>query len=104
MASELIGVVAGHFTAREAGVRGFLAIVVENLDVIEQVATCFLATAVDATSYPLLLRAAEGRLCHGVIPAIATPAHADLQTMLATESTPIVTTVLHALVRVDHYA
>lgn len=72
--------------------------VVEDLDVIEHVTACFLTPSVDAARTRSFFRLLKNDSAHRVVPAVAASTHADLQAVFAAEATPVVATVLHALV------
>src|SRR5215469_16089283 len=77
--------------------------VVEDLNVIKYVGPCLVAGGVDAIADTLLLEAAEEALRHRVVPAVAAPAHAGRELVVATEPHPVIAAVLGALVGVhDH--
>ena len=53
--------------------------IVKRLDVIEGICLGEITGFVDAPLDPFFLQAAEERLCHRIIPAIAATAHAGFQ-------------------------
>ncbi len=52
--------------------------VVEGFNVVEDVGAGHISGLVDSFTNPLLFQATKKRFCHGIIPAIATSAHAGL--------------------------
>ena len=75
--------------------------IVEPLDVLGDVRGRYLPTGVDALLDPLLLQAAEEGLSDRVVPAVGTSAHAWLKVVVFAETSPCITSVLRALIRVD---
>lgn len=55
--------------------------IVSDLDVVKVIRPCQIARLVDAFLDALFLQAAEEAFGHGIVPAIATSAHAGLQLM-----------------------
>ena len=62
--------------------------IVEHLDVIVDLGIGNITSLVDSLLDPLLLQAAKKGFGYGVIPAIATSAHAGLQVMRMAETPP----------------
>lgn len=77
--------------------------IVEDFDVIEDVGTGQVAGFVDALANAFLFQAAEEGLSHGIVPAVAAPTHARLQTVRLAEALPIIAAVLTALVGVHQH-
>lgn len=59
---------------------------------------------VDALLDVFFLQAAEEEFCDSIVPAVSSAAHAELEINAATKATPIVTTLLAALVRMNDCA
>ena len=72
--------------------------IVEHLDIVEHITVRLVTRSIDFSTNTLFLQAAEEGLGNGVVPAVATPAHAHLQAVLATEALPVIAVVLDALV------
>jgi hypothetical protein len=68
--------------------------IIERVDVIRYLGLDDLTGRVDALLDPLLVQAAKKGFGHGVIPVIATSAHAGLQVMCLAEAPPRITTEL----------
>jgi hypothetical protein len=75
--------------------------IVEGLDVIEDVSAGEVAGFVDPLAHALFLWAAEEGFGDRIVPAAAASTHAGLEVVRATETYPIVATVLGALVGVN---
>jgi len=75
--------------------------IVERLDVRGDIFGRRVAIMVDVLLDPFLLQAAEEGLCHRVIPAVASPAHAGFKTIGLAEAPPCIASVLGALGRTD---
>jgi len=65
--------------------------IIEHVDVIRYLGLGNFASRVDVLLDPLLLQAAKKGFRHGVIPAIATSAHAGRQVMCVAEAPPRIT-------------
>src|SRR5882672_5630863 len=78
--------------------------IVERFDVLRDVSLCDLSVPVDSLLDALLLQAAEERFRNGIVPAVASTAHARLQVIGSTEAPPVITAVLTTLVRVNDRA
>src|SRR5262245_45516428 len=75
--------------------------IVERINVIRDVSDRQLSVLVDLFLDPLLLQTAKERLGDGIVPAIPFAAHARLEAIRTTESSPRITAVLRALIRVN---
>lgn len=78
--------------------------VVERFDVVEDIGARQIPSLVDALLDAFLLQAAEEGLGNGIVPAVASPAHARLKVVGCAESPEVVASILAALVAVDHRA
>ena len=78
--------------------------VVERFDVVEDIGARQIPSLVDALLDAFLLQAAEEGLGNGIVPAVASPAHARLEVVGCAESPEVVASILAALVAVDHHA
>jgi len=67
--------------------------IVEHLDIVQDVGPRQVAGFVDALADTLLLQAAEEGFGNGIAPAIATPAHAEHESMRLAEPLPLIATV-----------
>lgn len=74
--------------------------VVEHFDVVEDVGAGVVAGRVDLSTDSLALEQLEEALGHGVVVAVAAPAHAADQVVVAQEGLPLMASELTALVRV----
>ena len=72
--------------------------IVERIDVFSYLGAGDRAILVDLLLDVLLLEAAEKRLSDGVIPAIASTAHAGDQPIGSTEALPVIAPVLRPLI------
>jgi len=77
--------------------------VVEHLDVIEHVLSGLVTRFVSAPPDALTLEEVEEALGHGVIVAVAPPAHGMLKIVGSGEGSPVHASELRALVRVDQH-
>jgi hypothetical protein len=85
------GLLEGHGTdAAKVAVAPFP--IVKDLDVIEQIAPCLSTRSIDVPSNTFLLETAEERLRDGIVPAVASPAHARDELVRAAETLPVVVT------------
>src|SRR5512145_2145261 len=75
--------------------------VVEHLYVVEDVGPGLDTRRVDLATDPLTFEQLEEALGHGVVMAVAAPAHAGGQVVIAQEVLPVVASELTALVRVN---
>ena len=71
---------------------------IEHVDVIRYLGLGDLTSRVDTRLDPLLLQAAKKGFGYGVIPAIATSAHAGLQVMRLAETPPRIAAKLRPLI------
>lgn len=62
--------------------------IIEQFDVLVDLGSGDLPSRVDALLDPLFFQTAKERFGHGVIPAVATPAHARLKMMRLAEAPP----------------
>ena len=76
--------------------------VVEHLDVVKDISTGILPGWVDLAANPLTFEQLEEALGHGVVVAVATPAHAADQVMVAQKGLPLVAGELAALIEMNH--
>lgn len=74
--------------------------VIEHLDVVEDVGACVAARGVDLPAHTLALEKLEEALRDGVVVAVASPAHAADQVVLAQEGLPLMAGELTALIGV----
>ena len=72
--------------------------IVEPIDVVRDIQSCYVPGGVNALPYSFLLEAAEERLDDGIVPAVSLAAHARLQVVGLAEPPPGVTAVLGALI------
>ena len=70
--------------------------VVEHLDVIEDIAACFLPRCIGFAPYPFPLEQLKKAFCHSVVMAVSTPTHTANQVMGLEEILPVVTAELTA--------
>ena len=77
--------------------------VVEHLDVVEDVGTSVIPRGVDLSPDALAFEQLEKALGHGVVVAVAAPAHAADQVVVAQEGLPLVPRELAALVGVHRH-
>ena len=75
--------------------------VVKHLDVVEDVGLGLLPCGIDLPAHPLAFEQLEEALRHGVVVAVATPAHAAQQVVLAQKALPGVAGELTPLIRVN---
>ena len=68
--------------------------VVEHLDVVEDIGSRVIAGRIDLAADAFALEQLEEALGHSVVVAVATPAHAADQVMVAQESLPLVASEL----------
>ena len=74
--------------------------VVEAFGVFGYVQNSSLSVSIDALLNTFLFQAAEERLCHCVVPAVSSPAHAWFEMVTLAEAPPSVAPVLSSLIRV----
>jgi hypothetical protein len=74
--------------------------VVEHLDVVEDVSASVVARGIDLAADALALEQLEEALGHGVVVAVAAPAHAADQVVVPQELLPFVPSELSALIGV----
>ena len=72
--------------------------VVEHLDVVKDISTGILPGWVDLAANPLTFEQLEEALGHGVVVAVATPAHAADQVVVPQETLPVMPCELTALI------
>ena len=72
--------------------------IVEHVNVIGDLGRGDISSLVDSFLDPFLLQTAEEGFCHGVIPAVSTPAHTGLQMMCLAEAPPRITAKLRSLI------
>ncbi len=75
--------------------------IVERLDIVGDVRPCNLPVPVDPLPDAFLLQAAKEGFCDRIVPAMPPPAHAGLQMMALAEASPVITSVLGALIRMN---
>ncbi len=75
--------------------------IIEGLDVLVDIGPRHRSSDVDALLDPLLLQTAKKGFGDGVIPAIATSAHAGLQVMCAAGAPPGIAAKLRSLIRMN---
>ena len=73
--------------------------IIENFDIVEHIRFGQVTGFVNPFPNPLLLQAAEERFRYRVIPTVASPTHAGIQVVGKTETMPVVTAILGALIR-----
>lgn len=76
--------------------------VIEHLDVVEDIGACVTARGVDLAAHALALEQLEEALGHRVVEAVAPPAHAADQVVLAQERLALMAGELAALIGVHH--
>ena len=76
--------------------------VIEHLDIVEDVGACVAARGIDLSAHALALEKLEETLGDGVVVAVASPAHATDQVVLAQEDLPLVAGELTALIGMNH--
>ena len=72
--------------------------VVEHLDVVKDISTGVLPGWVDLAANPLTFEQLEEALGHGVVVAVATPAHAADQVVVPQKTLPVMPCELTALI------
>src|SRR5665213_3238016 len=75
--------------------------IVERFNVIRNVGNGNFPILVDSLFDALFLQTTEESFCDRVVPAISPPAHTWFETLRFAEASPIVTSILQALVRVN---
>lgn len=74
--------------------------VVEHPDVVEDIGSCVIARCIDLSADALALEQLEEALGHGVVVAVAAPAHAADQVVVTQERLSLMPCELAALIRV----
>lgn len=77
--------------------------VIEHFDVVEHIRLGQVAGFVDPLSDAFLFQTTEKRLGNGVIPAVASPAHAGVEVMGTAEPMPVITSILTPLIGVHEH-
>jgi hypothetical protein len=75
--------------------------IVEGIYVVSDIPYCGIPIFINVLSDPFLFQPAKERLCHRVVPAIASAAHAGFKMIPFAEAPPGVTAVLGTLIRMN---
>ena len=75
--------------------------IIEHLDVLVDLGSGHITRWIDSRLDSLLLQAAKKRFGHGVIPAVATPAHTGFQMVRMAEAPPRIAAKLRSLISMN---
>ena len=80
----------------------FAFAIIEQLNVIKDIAPGFISGCIDFPFDPFPLQQLEKAFSHSIVMAVSSPAHTAFQAMIFQESLPVLTGVLATLVRMNH--